>query len=140
MRPEVIYGFISSVAWSLYVIILKFVSKDIPLKIIIPLIGVGVLISSVIGAIILKDGNYYISRSWKLILPIISGAVWMLGLIIVNYGIKKGYNLSVMAPIYNTNTLLVVIMSILLLNESVDVVKVIISAILVTIATIILSI
>jgi uncharacterized membrane protein len=70
------------------------------------------------------------------------GFFWALGSIMVYYGLIKGADVSRMAPIYNMNTLLVVLGGIVLLKELPDksaTVKVIVGAILIVAGGILVS-
>ncbi len=138
MKEEIIYGSIAMLAWSLYVILLKAVLKEAELKLAILFMGLGIFISSILTFLFLKETitNFNIKNAF---LAFISGVLWFLGVFAVNYALRKGLNLSIMAPIYNMNTLLVVILSILLFHESVEIWKVILASILVVAAAILLS-
>jgi len=48
------------------------------------------------------------------------GFFWAFGAIMVYYGLIKGADISRMAPVYNLNTLIIVVMAILLLGEIPD--------------------
>jgi uncharacterized membrane protein len=48
------------------------------------------------------------------------GFFWGLGAILVYYGILRGADISRMAPIYNLNTLIIVVLAVLLLGELPD--------------------
>jgi len=70
------------------------------------------------------------------------GLFWAMGSIVVYYGLLKGAEVSKMAPIYNLNTLLVVIGGIILLHELPDraqALKVVAGAVLITAGGILVS-
>ncbi|MFH0862022.1 MAG: EamA family transporter [Candidatus Altiarchaeota archaeon] len=70
------------------------------------------------------------------------GLFWAMGSIAVYYGLLKGAEVSKMAPIYNLNTLLVVLGGIILLHELPDrtqALKVIAGAVLITAGGILVS-
>ena len=138
VREEIILGLLAAVSWTLYVIVLKVASKNVPLGISNILLSTGIFISALVMYILLYRGEA-ISFNISYILPFLAGILWFLGILAVNYGIKKGLNLSIMAPIYNLNTLFVVLLSILIFKENVVAWKVITASILVTIAAILLS-
>ncbi len=137
MKEEVLYGFIAAIAWSLYVIVLKAVLKSASLKEVLIFLSLGILISALFFSLLIK-GNFSLNLN-EILLSLLAGFLWFLGIFVVNYGLKKGLNLSIMAPIYNINTVLVVLLSLAIFHESVEPWKVIIASILVTIAAIILS-
>jgi uncharacterized membrane protein len=70
------------------------------------------------------------------------GVFWALGSIMVYYGLLKGADVSRMAPIYNMNTLLVVLGGILVLHELPDksaTARVIIGAVLIVVGGILVG-
>lgn len=138
VRGEIILGLLAAVSWSLHVILLKAASKNVPLGISNILMATGILISALVTYLLLYKqgiGNF----NTMYILPFLAGMLWFCGMFAVNYGIKKGLNLSIMAPIYNLNTLFVVLLSLIIFKENVVAWKVITASILVTIAAILLS-
>jgi len=138
MKFEIFYGILAAISWSIYVILLKIALRSLPLKVAIVAMSAGIFLASLLTFLIIKENITNIDIK-NLILVFISGILWFLGIFIVNYALKKGLNLSVMAPIYNINTILVVLLAIAILHENVIYWKVILASILVTIAAILIS-
>ncbi|HIP90336.1 MAG TPA: hypothetical protein EYH22_02155 [Candidatus Nanopusillus sp.] len=138
VRGEIILGLLAAISWSLHVILLKAASKSVPLGASNVLMSTGILISALITYLLLCRQEV-INFNTIYLLPFLAGVLWFCGIFVVNYGIKKGLNLSIMAPIYNLNTLLVVLLSLVIFKENVVAWKVIVASILVTIAAILLS-
>jgi len=137
IKGEIILGLLAAISFTLHAILLK-ASKNIPLGISIVLLSTGILLSALTTYLLLykqEIANFNLTY----LLPFLSGVLWFCGTFSIYYGIKKGLNLSMMAPIYNLNTLFVVILSLVIFKENVAAWKVITAAILVTIAAILLS-
>ena len=139
MKEEIVLGLLAAIFWSVYVVILKIASKKVSLETSDILLAIGILIAVVVITMFYHRGSISFKLSPYLLLPVLAGVMWFLGIFVVNYGIKKGLSLSIMAPIYNMNTLFVALLSIFILKEDVNVYKVIAASILVTLAAIILS-
>ena len=137
IKEEIVLGLIAAVFWALYVVLLKIASKHVPFALSNILLAIGILATAIITSLFFWQENISLNRYSLLI--ILAGALWFLGIFAVNYGIKKGLNISIMAPIYNLNTLLVVILSLVILKENVEAWRVILASILATAAAIILS-
>ena len=137
IKGEIILGLLAAISFTLHAILLK-ASKNIPLGISIVLLSTGILLSALTTYLLLykqEIANFNLTY----LLPFLSGVLWFCGTFSIYYGIKKDLNLSMMAPIYNLNTLFVVILSLIIFKENVAAWKVITAAILVTIAAILLS-
>ncbi|MBI2657883.1 EamA family transporter [Candidatus Woesearchaeota archaeon] len=84
------------------------------------------------------------SFEWKSgSLAMIAGVVWGLGFLAIAIAISKGGNVSQLAPIYNTNTILAVLLGIIFLKEIPDVsqvFRIISGAVLIVIGSVLVSI
>jgi uncharacterized membrane protein len=75
-------------------------------------------------------------------LGLLIGVLWAIGNVFIIYALKNGADLSRMAPLYNTNTLIAVFLSIILLKElpnSSDALRVIFGAIMIFIGGILIT-
>ena len=101
-----------------------------------------------IGIIIVAGIFFFIKPSfefeWKSSgLAIIAGAVWAIGMIAVAIAISQKADVARLAPIYNTNTILAVLMGIIFLKEIPDasqMIRVIGGAVLIVIGAILVSV
>lgn len=84
------------------------------------------------------------NSNWKGIwLGVLSGAMWALGMVLVALAIAKKADIARLAPIYNTNTLVAVVLGIILLKEIPDatnIIKVVAGALMIVIGAVLVSI
>lgn len=106
----------------------------------------GILMFSI--GVIIVTGIFFLFKpsfefEWKSSgLAIIAGAVWAIGMIAVVIAISQKADVARLAPIYNINTILAVIMGIIFLNEIPDasqMIRVIGGAILIVVGAILVS-
>jgi len=102
--------------------------------------GIGITIVSVVFFLFKPSFEF----EWKSSgLAIIAGAVWAIGMIMVAIAISQKADVARLAPIYNTNTILAVLMGIIFLKEIPDasqMLRVIAGAVLVVVGAILVSI
>src|SRR3989344_74263 len=102
--------------------------------------GIGVMI--VAGAFFLSNPSF--EFEWKSSgLAIIAGAVWAIGMIAVAIAISQKADVARLAPIYNINTILAVLMGIIFLNEIPDMsqmIRIISGAVLIVVGAVMVSI
>ena len=107
----------------------------------------GILMFSI--GIIIAAGAFFLFKpsfefEWKSSgLAIVAGAVWAVGMIAVAIAISQKADVARLAPIYNINTILAVLMGIIFLKEIPDtsqMIRVIAGAVLIVIGAILVSI
>jgi transporter family protein len=120
MESWVFYGIAASVFFAVNTIVYKVAAQKGNFS---PYFG-----SFVFGlGIVLLFGLFFIFRpgfsfEWKSSsLALIAGVIWGLGFLAIAIAISKGGNVSQLAPIYNTNTILAVLLGIIFLKEIPDV-------------------
>jgi uncharacterized membrane protein len=143
MENWIIYGLIASICFGVNVVIYKVAAtKGHGLN---PYLGV---FSLGLGIFLFFFFVYFIklpkfTPNWAgLTLALIAGAIWALGMLMVALAIAKKGDISKLAPIYNTNTLIAVLLGILFLKEiptGSEIIKVISGAVLIVIGAILVS-
>jgi len=106
------------------------------------LVGMGVITVGVLGIVFEKDLSFSSATLQKdIILSVLVGIFWGIGSLAIFIALSKlGANLSQIAPIFNANSVLAVLVSILFFAEKVDVLHVSIATILMVIAGVLVSI
>ncbi|MBS3103313.1 EamA family transporter [Candidatus Woesearchaeota archaeon] len=142
MQQWVIYGLIASVLFALNGIIYKVAQQKGNFS---PYYG-----TFVFGfGVILVFGLFFLFRpsfefEWKSSgLALLSGIVWAFGFLAIAIALSQKADIARLAPIYNTNTILAVLMGIIFLKEIPDasgIVKVVSGAILIVIGAILVVI
>ena len=142
MENWIVYGLIAAVFFAVNTIIYKVAQQNGNFS---PyygtfMFGVGVIL--IFGIFLLINRSF--EFEWKSSsLALISGIVWGIGFLAVAIAIAQKADVARLAPIYNTNTLLVVIMGIIFLHELPDktqMFRVIAGAILIVAGAILVSI
>lgn len=141
MEPWIIYAILASLSWGSYVIINKVAAGQ----------GINPFTAALamgIGAIGLFGITFLATRSpigenWNGFgLSIAAGVVWALGMIFALLALSNNAPVARLAPLYNTNTLVAVVLGIILLKElpsGTMAIKVIIGAILIVAGGILVS-
>ena len=119
-----LYGFIAAVLFGVSAIAMKLAiakehfNLDSSLVILCMLVGIAIVFAGFYA----MDSSRVIPSgvSTGLMVALLSGALWAMGSIILVLALKNGADLSKLAPIYNTNTLIAVVIAIFLLNELPD--------------------
>lgn len=140
MENWLIYAILASLSWGSYIIITKLAKGIDPF-----LSGLAMAIGIFVffGALyIIKTPSF--DGNWNpIFLSVIAGAVWALGMLFIILALKSGADVSKLAPIYNTNTLVAVMLGIVILHEIpalAEQFKVIVGAILIILGGILISI
>ena len=142
MQSWIVYGLVAAVFFALNTIIYKAAQQKGNFS---PYYGIAMFS---IGIIIVAGIFFFIRPSfefdWKSSgLAIIAGAVWAIGMIAVAIAISKKADVARLAPIYNINTILAVLMGIVFLKEIPDasqMIRVIGGAVLIVIGAILVSV
>ena len=142
MPNWIVYGLVAAVFFALNTIIYKVAQQKGNFS---PYYGTfmfGVGIVLIFGIFLFFNQSF--EFEWKSSgLALVSGMVWALGFLAVAVAIAQKADVARLAPIYNTNTLLVVIMGIIFLHELPDksqMFRVVAGAVLIVIGAILVSI
>jgi uncharacterized membrane protein len=146
MQSWLIYGILIAFLWGSYAVVSKIALTDKQFGISPALASlfmlVGIAIVFVAGA--LTEGKLQIPENKTgVALSVLAGIIWAIGLFLSIKLLAEGADISRLAPIYNLNTLVAVILGILLLHElpnSGEMAKVVVGAILIIIGGILVSI
>lgn len=131
-------GLLASLCWGTYVVLNKIVTgpghSALSSSASAFLMGIGAL--SVLSLyFLLTDGSLRGSSASTILMGILPGAVWALGMATVLFAIGRGAPVSKLAMVYNTNTFVAVFLAAVFLQEAphgVDLLRVIGGAVLVT--------
>lgn len=142
MENWIVYGLIAAVAFAVNTIIFKIALQKGNFS---PyygsfIFGLGVVF--ILGILFLFKPSFDFELKSSL-LAFAAGAVWGLGMLAVAIAISQKADIARLAPIYNTNTILAVLLGIIFLHEIPDVsqmFRVIAGAVLVVIGAILVSI
>jgi len=145
MQTWLLYGIVAAFCWGGYIILSKVVTGP-------NYYGINTNAASLmmlIGIAIVFVGYFFINGIpqipssigvWSL--GILVGILWALGMVFAFIAIASGADVSRLNPIYNTNTLIAVILAIVFLREipqGIEIVKVLAGAILITTGAILVS-
>ena len=142
MQNWIIYGLIASVFFALNTILYKVAAQKGNFS---PyygsfMFGVGIML--IFGLFLLFKPSF--EFEWKSSsIALIAGIIWGIGFLAIAVAISKGGNVSQLAPIYNTNTILAVLLGIIFLKEIPDVsqvFRIISGAVLIVIGSILVSV
>ena len=142
MENWIWYGLISAVCFGVNTIVYKMASQKSAFS---PYYGffvfsLGILLVS--GTFLLfKPSNNFEWKSTSMIF--LAGIIWAIGFFAIAFAISKNFEISKLAPIYNTNTIIAVLLGIFLLKEipnSTQIIKVIGGAVLIVLGAILVSI
>lgn len=142
MQSWIIYGLIAAFFFALNTIIYKVAQQkgNFSPYYGILMFGIGAMIVSVIFFLFKPSFQF----DWKSGgLAIIAGAVWAVGMVMVAIALSQKADVARLAPIYNVNTILAVLMAIIFLKEIPDVsqmFRVIVGAVLIVIGSVLVSI
>ena len=142
MQSWVIYGLIAAVFFALNTVIYKAAQQKGNFSPYYGLLMFGIGTIIVLGIFFLFKPSF--EFEWKSSgMAIIAGGVWAVGMIMVAIAISQKADVARLAPIYNINTILAVLMGIIFLKEIPDasqMIRVIGGAVLIVIGAILVSI
>ena len=142
MENWIIYGLIASLCFAVQTVIYKVAfQKGTSTPYYASFIfAVGIILTFAVFMLFKPDFQFqWKSSSWLLV----SGIIWAIGFLAVAVAIAEKADVARLAPIYNTNTLLAVLMGIIFLKEIPDtsqMFRVISGAVLIVIGSILVSI
>lgn len=139
-----VYGLMAALFWGTYIIVSKVVTGD-------KYFGFNTAITSslmLVGIAIVFVGYFLYTKpsiptsSTGIILGIFVGVLWAGGMLASFLALKSGADVSKLTPLYNTNTLIAVVLGIILLHElpqAGSMIKVILGALLIVMGGILVS-
>jgi len=115
----IVFGIIASLAWGIYVILLKRATSEqyygLTSLTTFFVMSLGILFVSTIGFLLEGSGAFF---ELGMGIAFASGLLWGIGMSSVTFALSSAKTLvSKLTPLYNTNTLVAVLLGILLLNE-----------------------
>ncbi|MFH1224931.1 MAG: GRP family sugar transporter [Candidatus Diapherotrites archaeon] len=142
MESWVIYALLASVSWGVYIVISKLAldGKGSSPFLVALLMGFGIM--GLFGILFLATRPALEMGAQGVGLAVAAGAVWALGQIFAIMALVNRAPVAKLAPLYNTNTLIAVLLGIILLKElpsGFEKVKVLIGAALIVIGGILVS-
>jgi len=99
-------------------------------------------ISIVFGVYFISSKPSIPQNTNGILLGILAGGLWAVGMIFSLLALKEGADVSRLAPIYNTNSLVAVVLGVLILHEipqAASIVKVLLGAFLITLGATLVS-
>jgi transporter family protein len=145
MQAWLIYGILAAVFWGSYIIVSKVATSGKYFGVnsawfsMFMLLGIAVVF---IGSAIYEGGLSAPQSSTGLALSSVAGVLWALGMFVSVKALSAGADVSKLNPIYNTNTLIAVLLGILVLQEvpaAHDALRVIAGAVLIVVGAILVS-
>jgi uncharacterized membrane protein len=146
MQTWLVYGLIAALLWGGYIVVAKVATSEKYFGInssyvsLLMLIGIAV----VFIANTIYEGKFELPQNTGgMAIGILAGALWALGMVVSLKAIAAGADVAKLTPIYNTNTLVAVILGIIILNElpSADnMLRVLAGAVLIVIGAILVSV
>ncbi len=116
MEPWVIFSLIAAFAFGTNVIFFKFGLRGGVNPFLAELFfGAGVLMAFIVAFIITKPATNISMAGISLLL--LAGLIWGIGSLAIAYGMSQNYDVSKMSVIYNSNTVITVLLGILVLKE-----------------------
>jgi uncharacterized membrane protein len=144
METWVVYAVLAALSWGTYIVLNKMAFQhDSSLNPFTVAMMMGLGIIGLFGIIFfLTQPQVNLQKPDALVLSIIAGALWGLGQIFAILALVNRAPVSRLTPIYNTNTLVAVLLGIILLKElpaGTEKIKVIIGAALIVVGGILVS-
>jgi len=140
----IIYGLVAALFWGSYAVVSKMVTGTNYYNFttnnatLLMLIGIGIVF---VGYFLTAKPSLPTNTN-GILLGILAGGLWAGGMIFSFLALRGGADVSKLTPIYNTNTLIAVILGILILHElpqQAQIVKVLLGAFLITIGAVLVS-
>ncbi len=145
MKLWLIYGIIAALFWGSYIIAAKVASSEKYFNVssrymsLFMLIGIAVVF---LGIFFFSEKPAVLPSRMGMGFGILAGMIWALGMFFALKAITAGADVARLTPIYNTNTLIAVLLGIILLHElptAGQAIKVIIGALLIVVGSVLVS-
>ena len=142
MENWIVYGVIAAIFFGINTVIFKIAIQKGNLNPAYASLafGVGTLITFLI--------YYFANPGWQFewkstSIAVFAGVTWAIGMIAIAIAISQKGNIAQLAPIYNTNTIIAVILGIILLKEIPDmsqIIRIVIGAVMIVIGAVLVSV
>jgi len=143
MNSWIIYALLASLSWGSYIVIAKFAFAKGDLNPFVAALATGIGVLGFFGILYLTQmQNAPFTNLEGIGISIVAGAVWALGQVFAIMAIVNKAPVAKLVPLYNTNTLIAVLIGIILLKElpaGTEKIKVLIGAVLIVIGGIMVS-
>jgi transporter family protein len=127
MQRWVVDGIITAICWGSYIVLMKLGGEDSAGEMKFIWMVPGVLIAALMAWIF---GHRTMPGAPSSLIYICAGAIWGLGMLFAVKAIEHGADVSKLAPLYNTNVLVSLLLGIIILREPLSF-KTVVGAILV---------
>lgn len=140
MENWFIYAILASLSWGTYIVISKIATKGLNSYVSGVVMALAIVAVFVVLFVIKSpkfEGNWI-----SVTAAIVAGMLWAIGMYFALSAMEAGADVSKLVPIYNTNTLVAVLLGIILLKElpiATEMIRVIAGAILIVIGAILVS-
>ncbi len=142
MENWIVYGIIAAIFFGINTIILKIAIQKGNLNPAYASLsfGIGIVITFLI--------YYFINPNWQFewkstSIAVFAGVTWAVGMLAVAIAISQKGNVAQLAPVYNTNTIIAVILGIILLKEIPDmsqIIRIVIGAVMIVVGAVLVSV
>ncbi|MBL7055186.1 EamA family transporter [Candidatus Woesearchaeota archaeon] len=143
MENWVIYGLIASLCFGINAVIYKVAAtRGQGINPYLGVFSVGLGVFLFFSLVYLIKSPKFIPNWTGLTLALIAGIVWAAGFLMITLAIANKADISRLAPIYNTNTLIAVLLGMIFLKElpaGSEIIKVISGAVLIVIGAVLVS-
>ena len=139
----IIYGLLASLFFGINAIVYKVAAVNSNMNMFLSIVfyGIGILLTFIVIYLV-KFSPSPVSFKWTGLM-ILAGVIWALAFLMVAIAISHGADLAKLSPIYNTNTLITVILGIVLLREipsAAASLRVILGAVLIIIGSVLVAV
>ncbi|MBI2575230.1 EamA family transporter [Candidatus Woesearchaeota archaeon] len=115
MEPWVILGLIGAFAFGTNVIFYKFGLRGVNPFLAEVFFGAGILLAFIAAFAITKPGTSITLPGALLLL--LAGIIWAVGSLAIAFGMAQNFDISKMSVLYNSNTVITVLLGIVILKE-----------------------
>lgn len=141
METWLIYAVLAALSWGTYIVINKLAASQ-GINPFAAALAMGVGIIGIFGILFLATRARFEGNLEGIGLSVLAGIVWAIGMVFALLALSNKAPVAKLNPIYNTNTLITVLIGVILLHElpsGTEKIKVIIGAILIVIGGILVS-
>ena len=141
METWIIFAILASLCWGTYIVLNKIaLSKGLNPFFALLIMGIGVI--GLCATVFFLNSPDTAADSGSMVFALVAGALWAVGQLFAILALANKAPVAKLAPIYNTNTLVAVLLGIILLKElptGAGQIKVIIGAVLIVVGGVLVS-
>ncbi len=141
METWIIFAVLAALSWGTYIVLNKVaISRGVSPFLVLALMAVGIV--GLFAAVFFVSKPSISTDSTGLALAVIAGGLWGVGQLFAVLALANKAPVAKLAPIYNTNTLVAVLLGIILLKElpaGTEKIKVLIGAVLIVVGGVLVS-